>query len=437
MKNILIKGPSKLSGKVKAQGAKNSAMKHIFIPLITNDTFVLENIPRIGSTEKHTDILKMQGAKLEWSGRNTLIINTKNVIKPQTVPKELLYFTSDANKVIPILASKFGKCLVEIDPERSDRGGDQIGSRRFNEIIPTLKEFGIGAKYKNSRLIEFYLNSKRPFKYKSPVSSFTISVLALFSALFKKGKSQISNFTLIPEFDDIVEFLIAAGAKITKAEKLLQVFGPVQIKGITYKNMYDPHDLVTWISAALTTNSKLTIEGIEYEKMKLQTLERTFDKMNIGMDLHKFTARLNPQLTSIKPLNIYAGQYPLFTSEWQVLISPLLTQIQGKSEVIETIFANRMQHWNEMAKMGVKFEFFKDPKYPEVDDNPRAVKVTGPQKLYGAKVDARDVRTGAALVIAGLAAKGKTEITNTEHIERGYENLVERLKSLGANINYL
>src|SRR3990170_1072247 len=146
MKNILIKGPSKLNGKVKVQGAKNSAMKHIFIPLITNDVFVLENIPRIGSTEKHTDIVKMQGAKVEWLGKNTLKIDTKNVIKPQTIPKELLYYTSDANKVIPILASKFGKCLVEIDPERSDRGGDQIGSRRFNEMIPILKELGIGTK---------------------------------------------------------------------------------------------------------------------------------------------------------------------------------------------------------------------------------------------------------------------------------------------------
>ena len=437
MREISIERPSKLNGKVKVQGAKNSAMKHIFVPLFTNGEFILENIPRTGSTEKHIEIIKILGAKVDWLDKNTLKINTKNVTKAKIIPKELLYYTSDANKVIPILASRFGSCLVEVDPQRSDRGGDQIGSRSFDEIIPTLKMFGIGTRYLNTRLVEFYLTSSKPFNFIQPNNSFTVSVLGLFSALFKKGESTIVNYTSVHEFDDIVEFLIAAGAKIIKTENHLQVFGPIQIKGITYKNMHDPHDLVTWISAALTTNSELTIEGIEYKKMKLQTLEKTFDKMNIDIDLHKFTTRINPQLTSIKPLKIYAGQYPLFTSEWQVLISPLLTQIQGKSEIIETTFANRMQHWNEMAKMGVKFEFFKDPKYPEIDGKPRAVKVNGPQKLYGAKVDARDVRTGAALVIAGLIAKGKTEIKNIEHIERGYENLVERLKSSGASINYV
>ena len=437
MKYIVINGPTQLKGKVKIQGAKNSAMKHIFIPLITNGKFTLENIPRIGSTEKHIEIAKILGAKVDWSNRNTLNIDTKNVNKSQIIPKELLYYTSDANKVIPILASRFGKCQIEINPERVDRGGDQIGSRNFDEIIPTLKEFGIEAKRKISRLIEFQLNSENPFNYKAPIPSFTISVLALFCALYKKGKSIITNTTLIPEFDDMVEFLIAAGAKIKKGNNQIEVYGPVQIKGIKYKNMYDPNDLVTWISAALATNSEIVIEGIDYTKMKLQTLESTLVKMNINIDLHTFITNIKPQLKRIKPTEIYTGPYPVFTSEWQVLFSPLLTQIIGTSKVIETLFANRMQHWNELKKMGTVFEFFKDPKFPEEDGKPRAVKVTGPQKLHGAKVDARDVRTGAALVIAGLIAEGKTTILNAEHINRGYEAIDKRLRQLGVEVERL
>lgn len=127
----------------------------------------------------------------------------------------------------------------------------------------------------------------------------------------------------------------------------------------------------------------------------------------------------------------------MFITEWQVLISPLLTQIQGRSSVVETFYANRMQHWNEMAKMGAKSNFFRNPEYPEVENQPRAVRIKGPQKLHGATVKAKDVRTGAALIISDLIAKGKTTINNTEHIDRGYVDIVERFKILTFNKIYL
>lgn len=435
MSHLTILGPSKLKGKIKIQGAKNSAMKHVFIPLITEDLYTLKNIPKIGSIDNHLELMRLLGSDVNWLSQDTLTIDSRKISKPTLIPKNLMYYTSGASQIIPLITSKFGVCKIEIDSMRHDYGGDQIGSRNFADILTTLKHCGITTTKKDS-LLTFSLTSTAAFKFTVPNSSFTATILATFSALFKKGKSVIAKYTSVPEFADIVNYLIAAGAKIVKTPNLLTIYGPTNIKGISYTNMYDPHDLVTWIVASLSTNSKLTIEGVEYAKMKLDALEKTLMAMNVLIDLRSFTTTIQPQLAKIKPVNISAGQYPMFTTEWQVLFSPLLTQIAGESTVVETFFANRMQHWNELKKMGVHVNFFEIPNHPQENNHPRAVSVTGPQQLSGTKVVALDVRTGAALVVAGLIANGKTYITNIDNIERGYANIVERLTRLGVAASY-
>lgn len=435
MSSLIINGPAKLKGNIKVQGAKNSAMKHVFIPLITEDKFTLENIPRIGSIEKHLELMRYFGADISWNGNNTIDIDTTNVNAKKQIPKEFIYYTSGGCLVIPIIASKYGSCTIEIDPQRKDYGGDQIGSRVLKDILKTLEKCGIKHKQKSESQITFSLGSKNPFNFNVPVNSFSASVIALFCALFKNGKSTIINFTKVQEFDDILNFLKRAGASIKQDQNKLFVSGPAKLTGTTYKNMGDPHDLVTWISAGLATNSEITIEGIEYKKMKLEVLEKVLDQMNAKIDLHSTKDLLKPQLNKLKPIKIYSGSYPMFTTEWQVLLSPLFTQIKGESRVVETLFANRMQHWSELAKMGVNFDFYKDPKYHEVQGNPRAVKINGPQRLYGANVNARDVRTGATLIIAAMIAKGTTTINDAEHIDRGYGDIKSRLEKLGVKVS--
>lgn len=422
---------------VKIQGAKNSAMKHVFIPLITNDKYNLKMIPRISTINKLLKIVNLQGGKTSWTKENVLEIDTRNVSGSHPIPEDLFYNTSGGINPIPIIASRFGKCEVEINPERKDRGGDQIGSRNLEEIIKTLRLCGIATSKKSNNILEFKLIDNSGFVFDVPVKSFSATIIALFSALFKKGRSIVKNPTTVAEFSDIINFLISAGAKIKLNKDELIIEGQTKLKGVTYENMPDVNDFITFLSAALATNSELKFLGIDYKKMKLDALMSTTQKMNIQIEFEKNTACVFPQLNKIKPTKILAGTHPLFVTEWQVLFSPLLTQIRGESEVIETLYANRMQHWNEMKKMGANFKFFIDPNYPEVEKQPRAVKVVGPQELHGSIVNARDVRTGAALVISGLIAKGKTEILEVEHLERGYENLVGRFKLLGADIKLL
>lgn len=429
---IEITGPDKLRGKVKIQGAKNSAMKHIFIPLISEGKYTLDNIPKIGSIDKHLDLIKLFGSKAKWTTGHSVEIDTTNIKKYPKIPKELIYYTSGGNHIIPIIASKFGHIEVELDSKRADYGGDQIGSRNFDDVIKTLKMCGIRSKLKKSSIV-FEIESFEPFIFNVPVHSFTATILALFSSLFKNGKSYIKNFTQVNEFNNILEFLVNAGAKISKRRNILEVLGPSKLNPIKHKNMNDPHDLVTWLIAALATNSKLEIDGIDFKKMRLHTLEKYLLKMNIDVDLKNSSTIVKPQIRSIKPIDIVAGQFPLFTTEWQVLIAPLLTQLNGRSTVTETFFANRMRHWDELAKMGIEFTYIKTQKYPEINNNPRAVEVFGPQILNGATVNALDVRTGASLIISALLANGKTVIKNTENIERGYEDITKRLKKLGVD----
>lgn len=433
MKKIVIDGPAKLKGGVKIQGAKNSAMKHVVIPLITNGVYKFNAIPKISSIEYLLQIISSQNIRYSWSGQNMLTINSTRVTSASRITKDLFYQTSGGVYPIPILASRFGECELETDPERNDYGGDQIGSRTLEMIRETLRNLGIESKYK-ANILKFYLKNSYAVDFKVDNKSFMASVLAIFAMLFKTGVSNIFNPTSEAEFDDIIDLLIIAGAKITKSDNKISVEGPVRLNNTFYENMPDRHDFITLLSAALSTNSDIGIIGVDWEKMKLDCLEPVLDSMNIKLQFDKDICKIPAQLDKIKPTTIYAGRYPQFITEWQVLMSPLFTQVGGTSKIVETVFSNRMTHWMQLEKMGIKYEIYQDPKYPEENGQPRAVKVKGPQNLYGASVTAKDVRSGAALVIAGLVAKGRTEINGAEHIERGYDNFVGRLQSLGAKI---
>jgi UDP-N-acetylglucosamine 1-carboxyvinyltransferase len=433
MRHIVIEGPCRLSGTVCVQGAKNSAMKHVLSPLLTSGKFLLKNIPNIGSTKKLLDIVQIQGATVTWIDAHTVSVDTADVIQSHPIPADLFYYTSGAIHAIPQLVSRFGNCIIETEAGRTDTGGDQIGSRKLSLIIESFKRCGIGMR-ETGEYIEFYLESDTPFDYEVPVQSFSASVNSVLCALFKKGTSTIRKYTGEAEFYDILNFWKQMGADIKITPEALYVTGGKQLNGIEYSNMFDRQDFATWVSIALSTGSEITIGNVDYSAMRLESMEPTLLALGVQADLHSSVCKLNYKPADLNPVQIKAGMYPMFQTEWQVLFSPLFAQLRGTSRISEYVFTNRMRHWEELAKMGATYEFIPDPECPEENGNPRAVTVHGPVKLHAATVTAADLRSGACLVTAGLAAKGTTIITNIEHIERGYEDFVERLVSLGARI---
>ena len=428
-------GSAKLAGRVQVQGAKNSAMKHVIIPLLTNGKFILRNIPEISSTKKIAEILRLQGAEVKWPTGNVVEIDTSKVEKPVEIMSDLFYHTSGGILLIPILVNRFGYCEIK-GPRRTDTGGDKIG-RSMVRVNERLKEMGIKHCVKNES-VYYSLERKSPIKYKVPKKSFGVSVLATFTALMRRGKSEIVGPCSVAEFEDVINILQKMGARIKYMSDRLIVWGGKHLKGVVYENMHDRHDFITFLSAGLCTESEIEIENVDYQSMKLDCLEDFLYQAGIKVQFNKKTNRCflrKNKLRGLKPVKIVAKEYPDFVTEWQVIMSPLLGLISGVSEVVEGYFTNRMRQWEELTKFGAKYRFIKHPDYPEEGGNPRCVRIFGGVRYKGAKVEAKNVRAGAAMLIAGLAGEGKTVIVDEGgNIDRGYENLDGRLRSLGANI---
>ena len=431
MKKLKITGPTKLSGQIKIQGAKNAAMRYAILPLLASDKFTFSNIPDIESIKNLLEIAKLQGAKISWRA-DSFDIDTSTVSKSVPVDSETFYYTSGGIYAIPILVSRFGRFILEKQIERNDTGGDKIGTRSLDVVRKTFESLGIASRERENK-IEFYLASKEPFTVTVPNKSVSVTINAVTSALFKNGKSVIRQRSEEVEGEDVIRFLQRAGAKIVVRDDTIEV-EPSEIRGINWEAVSDKNDLVTWVMAAVGTASEISFTNIQPNLMKLEPLLKLLESWQISMGFSAKSCRLDLAKMRLKPVNIIAGQYPLIHTDWQPLISPVLTKVVGESSLVDAVYTNRMRHWEELAKMGARYEYFASSEFPGDGVNPRAVKVQGPVSLYGTQVEAKDVRSGGSLIIAGLMASGKTEISGLEHIERGYENVVGRLRRLHANV---
>lgn len=433
MTTYTIHGPSKLSGTVHVQGAKNSAMKHVFMPFLAKGKFRFDNIPKITSVENLLQINSLFSVKSSWHD-NCLDIDSSNLTLKSEIPAKLFYHTSGAVQLIPVLTNLSGECIIEGN-NRDDPGGDQIG-RTMDNYHSLLNKIGITFEHKNNRCI-YHLSDTKNFDVTVNNQSYGESVMMLLAALGRLGSSRIRNITQSTNFYDTINILQKMGANLSFEKEDLVVQGQSPLLSVDYQNMGDQHDLASWVAIALTTESEISIEGVDYQQMQLQPLETFLHQIDAkNIDLHSSTIKI-PQILrkDLLPTKILAADYPNFITEWQVLFSPLLAQINGESQVVEGWYVDRMRHWLQLQKMGASYEFFSHPDYPEKDGLPRAVKINGKEYLYGAEVEGHDLRTTAALIIAGLSANGKTVVLDQEdNLKRGYENLPQKLISLGANI---
>lgn len=418
-----IWGRNELGGSVLIQGSKNTAMKYAVLPFLGKGKFVFENIPLITSVTNLLAISESQGARVEWIDKNNFSIDTTGVNKAKRIKADDFYFTSGGVLFIPLLASRFGEMVVEKHKTRNDYGGDTIGSRTIEMVKETLKQFGIGYK-ENDKEIMFFLESKKMFDVTIPRKSVTVTLFAIIAAMFKEGESVIRKRPEEAQVEDVIRFLQKAGAKIKIDKETIWIEGPGEIRGISYKNISDYNDFATWALIAVGTGSRLELDNVDLETMKVEPLLNLLDKWKVKKEIKNNKCVIDPQKIKFRPVDINAGQLPMFHTDWQPLLTPVLTKIEGISTIKDTFFDNRIGHCTELGKMGMKYEIIKN-KYP-------TVKIFGPRKFRGAKVVAKDVRGGGALIIAALMADGETEIEGIEHIERGYENIKERLSKIGA-----
>ena len=413
--NLKIFGQGKLNGRVEISGAKNSALVLLAASLLTNERITLQNVPRLTDIEKMGNILKNLGVNLVYLD-NKLEIDSKN-ISIKELPYELVNGLRASFFCIGPLLSKFGEAKVPLP------GGCNIGSRPIDEHINGLKALGaqiiieegvVKAKIKRKKN---KLNGTH-IKLKCPSVGATETLI--MAASLAEGRTTIENAAREPEVQDLCQMLNKMGAKIYDSGKeTIIIDGVNKLGGCNHKVIPDRIEAGTFLIAAAATSSSITISPVIPAHLEAVTnkLQESGSKITVKGNL----IAINPR--ELKAVDISTAPFPGFPTDLQAPFTALMTIADGESKITETIFENRMNHVHLLKKMGASIKLNKNVAY-----------IKGVKTIKGMDLVASDLRSSAALIIAGIIAKGSSKIYGLEHLDRGYENFESKLKILGIKI---
>ena len=413
--NLKIFGQGKLNGIVEISGAKNSALVLLAASLLTNERIVLQNVPRLTDIEKMANILRNLGVKIVEKN-NKIEIDSKN-ISIKELPYELVNGLRASFFCIGPLLSKFGEAKVPLP------GGCNIGSRPIDEHINGLKALGAKILIEDG-IVKAKLKGKKNklngtnIKLKCPSVGATETLI--MAASLAEGRTIIENAAREPEIQDLCQMLNKMGAKIYDSgkEKII-IDGVNKLSGCTHKVIPDRIEAGTFLIAAAATSSSITISPVIPNHLEAVTnkLQESGSKITIKGN----SITIHPK--ELKAVNISTAPFPGFPTDLQAPFTALMTIANGESKISETIFENRMNHINLLNKMGASIKL-----------NKNVAHIKGVKKIKGMDLVATDLRSSAALIIAGIIAKGNSKIYGLEHLDRGYENFESKLKTLGIKI---
>lgn len=415
MEKIIVRGGRKLQGEVDISIAKNSVLPIIVATILNPTEIILKKVPMLEDVTVLINLLRELNCEVQFSSiTGDLKINTLN-LKEVDPNSELIRKMRASFLVMGPMLARFGRCKISMP------GGCNIGSRPVDLHLKGFKSLGIeseiGYGYVEAKVDKLHGNR---IYLDFPSVGATENIM--MAAILAPGITVIENAAEEPEIWDLARFLNSMGAKIEGAG-----YGKITIHGVSqlkqpepFTPIFDRIEAGTFMVAAGITNSKITINGVNEEHL-MPTIEKLKEcGVYCSIDGQKIIVDGTQEK---KPVDIKTMPYPGFPTDMQSIITSVLTIAKGTSIIVENIFENRYKYTAELIKMGAKIKI----------EGKTAV-VKGTRKLNGAKVKSTDLRGGAALVVAGLAAKGKTEVTNIEYVLRGYENLDKKLQKLGAKI---
>ena len=412
MKQIIIQGGQKLSGTIKISGAKNSAVALIPASILSDDIVTIDNVPNISDVDALDEILKFLGAKVKLDD-GVMTIDPKS-IKNKPIPKEISTKLRASYYFMSALLGKY-KYVEMYFP-----GGCKIGARPIDQTLKGFKALGakveeIDNKFKITadELVGDHVYLDMP--------SVGATINTMLVAVKARGLTIIENAAKEPEIVNVATFLNNMGAKITGAgTSEIRITGVEKLHGCFTEVIPDRIETGTYIIAGALVGENLKIDNIIPDHVESLTLK--LQEMGVDIQIGK-TYAIVSKSEKLNHVSLRTLGYPGFPTDLQQPITTLLTQCTGTSIVEETIYENRFQNVKYLNKMGAK-----------IDIVGRKIKIKGPTRLKGKKVSATDLRAGACLVLAGLAASGKTTIENIDHVLRGYENIIEKLTNVGAKI---
>ncbi len=415
MSSYIIEGGKKLEGTVKISGSKNSALPIIAATILNAGKTTLYNVPNIQDTQMMYKILETLGAKIEKKNGKIKIDTSK--INKFEIPPDLMHKMRSSVILAGALLGRYKKAIF------SYPGGCDIGARPIELHLKSFEKLGIQVN-QNHGSIECKAEKIKGEKIDLDFPSVGATENAILASVLEEGTTIITNAAREPEIIDLQNFLNKMGAKITGAgTDEIQIKGVKHLKDISYNIMPDRIEAGSFLCFAAATKGNIILENVNPTHITpiINKLEETECKIEIKQNKIKIIA---PK--KLKAIDIKTMPYPGFPTDMQSIFASMLTTAKGTSIIVENIFENRYKYTQELIKMGAK-----------ITVEGKSAVIRGTKKLYGADVKATDLRGGAALVLAGLTAKGKTQIDNIEYILRGYEKLDYKLKNLGANIKII
>lgn len=421
MHEYIIEGGYPIQGTITASGNKNAALPCLTATLLTSEPVILHNIPEIQDTNVMIDILKALGAKVEQLSKNNWKIQCDE-LKTSELPGSMTKKVRGSIVFAGPLLARTGKC------EMMPPGGDVIGRRRVDTHFLALEQ--LGANISVNGHFAFSANKLCGADIFLDEASVTATENAVMAATLAEGTTIIQNAASEPHIQDLCRLLTLMGAKISGiGSNILTIEGVKKLHGAEYTIGPDYIEIGSYIGMAAATKGKITIKGIKPEEMR--PLKYSFSKLGISWKIEgdELTVpntqdlKVNADLGNMIP-KIDDMPWPGFPADLTSIMTVVATQVEGTVLIFEKMFESRMFFVDKLISMGAKITLC---------DPHRAV-VSGPSMLHGDHLVSPDIRAGMAMVIAAMCAHGESRISNVYQIERGYEDLVGRLQSLGAKI---
>lgn len=417
MQKLIINGGKKLGGEIRIQGAKNAALPIMAASVLCGEKIILHNCPRISDVYSAMRILTYLGCRAGFeNGSDTVVLNAEN-ISCSAVSDELMREMRSSIFFLGAVLGRTRRCRITLP------GGCDLGPRPIDMHLSALRKMGVSIREEYGALDCSAENGLHGAKIALSFPSVGTTENVMLAAVLAEGTTVISNAAREPEIADLAEFLNRCGAKISGAGGgKITVCGVEKLHGCEYEVMPDRIACATYLACAASAGGELVIS--KSRPCDLDSIIPVFEQM--GCVIHTFDDKIyfsaNRSLHAVAPIRTMV--YPGFPTDAQAVVMAALCKAKGTSVFVENIFENRYKHVGGLTRMGA-----------DILVEGKVAVIEGVNRLYGVKTEAHDLRGGAGLVAAALAAEGTSEISNIHYIDRGYEGIEKVLSSVGADIS--
>lgn len=436
METFVITGGKKLHGNVQVSGAKNAALKLLVAACLTAEKVTIHNVPCIADIFVMIEVMKELGVDVSLVD-HTVTIHAKKFAHA-SVPLDKAALVRTSSMFIAPLLARMGEAIIP------NPGGCRLGARPIDRTVEGIGQMNVDITYHSE---DGYFHAKssglHATTYHFLKNTHTGTETMILAAVLAKGTTILENAAEEPEIDDTIGLLNAMGGNVKRTGKReITIVGVDKLHGATFTVSPDRIEVATFAIAAVVTGGEIFVK--DAQKAAIAPFLEKYKETGAGYEIKEDGIRFYAN-GSLNAVDVTTGVHPGFLTDWQAPWAVLMTQAKGTATIHETVFENKLGYIADLKKMGAQADLFnpevadreKTYNFNLADDDPNyfhAVKITGPTHLHNAVMTTLDIRAGAAVVLAALAAKGTSTIYGIEKLDRGYEKFEDRLQELGAHI---